>query len=127
MTKFKVVIIDDEPIAIEVIKELVNQLTTDLLVMGTATNGVDAVQRITALQPDILFMDVDIPLMNGIEVMEKFPNSSFQLIFTTGFESQALKKAKHKAVDFLLKPIDPAEFLAAVEKARKKIHSNNEP
>lgn len=122
MTKLKVVIIDDEPIAVDVIKELVSQLTTDLEVVGTATNGVDAVERIKTLKPDMLFMDVDMPLMNGIEVMEKFPNGSFQLIFTTGFESPALKKAKHKAVDYLLKPIDPVEFLAAVEKARKELN-----
>jgi two-component system LytT family response regulator len=121
MRQINVVIIDDEPIAIEVIKELVNHLTTDLSVVGTATNGVDAVQKIKSLQPDLIFMDVDMPLMNGIEVLEKFPNRHFELIFTTGFESQALKKVVHKAVAFLLKPIDPAEFVAAVEKARKKI------
>lgn len=115
------VIIDDEPIAIEVIKELVNQLTTDLTVLGTATNGVDAVQKIKALQPDLIFMDVDMPLMNGLEVLEKFPARRFQLIFTTGFESQGLKKVVHEAVAYLLKPIDPAEFLTAVEKARRQL------
>jgi two-component system, LytTR family, response regulator len=121
MQQINVVIIDDEPIAVEVIKELVSYLTTDLVVVGTATNGVDAVQKISSLKPDLLFMDVHMPLMNGIEVLEKLPDHNFQLIFTTGYESEALKNARHKAIDFLFKPIDPDEFLAAVDKARKKL------
>ena len=121
MQKINVIIIDDDPIAVEVIKELISYLTTDLVVVGTATNGVDAVEKISSLKPDLLFMDVEMPLMNGIEVLKQLPYQNFQLIFTTGYESEALKNTSHKAVDFLLKPIDPDEFLASVDKARKKL------
>ena len=120
MKQMKVAIVDDEPIAVEVIKELVKVLSPDLNVVGTATNGIDAVKLIKELKPDLVFMDVNMPLMNGAEVVEKLNLQDFQLIFTTGFESETMKKIKHHAVDYLLKPIDPDEFLAAVEKARKK-------
>ena len=123
MHPIKVVIIDDEPIAIEVIKELVQLLASDLVVEGTATNGRDAVQIISALKPDLVFMDVDMPLMNGMEVLDKLSHQAFQLIFTTGFESPALKKRRNDALAYLLKPVDPAEFVAAVDLARKKINA----
>lgn len=123
----RVLIIDDEPIAIEVIKELAAQLTTDLAIAGTATNGMDAVQKISFLKPDLVFMDVDMPYMNGMEVLKNLSDQEFQTIFTTGFESQELKTMKHEAVDYLLKPIDPAEFLEAVEKVRKKLAANKKP
>ena len=121
MDQMKVVIIDDEPIAVEVIKELISQLTTGLTIAGTATNGVEAVSVIKSADPDLVFMDVDMPLMSGVEVLEKFPARRFLLIFTTGFESQALQRVKHEAVDYLLKPLDPSEFFSAVEKARAQI------
>lgn len=120
MKQMKVAIVDDEPIAIEVIKELVNFFTTDLEVIGTATNGVDALKMINTLKPDLLFMDVNMPLMNGMEVLEKLGRQDFQLILTTGDETEALKHKSSNAVEYLLKPIDPEEFLAAVKKARKK-------
>ena len=121
MNPIKVVIIDDEPIAIEVIKELVHHLANDLVVEGTATNGVDAVHLISTVKPDLVFMDVDMPLMNGIEVLDKLSYQSFLLVFTTGFESYALKKRRQDAIAYLLKPVDPAEFVAAVDLAREKM------
>jgi two-component system LytT family response regulator len=125
MKQIRVMIVDDEPIAIEVIRELVNYLTPDLMVEGTATNGMDALKQISVLKPDLVFMDVDMPLMNGLEVLEKVPDRSFQLIFTTGFESHAIKNLKHEVTDYLFKPIDPAEFMTAVEKARVKMKLGN--
>jgi two-component system, LytTR family, response regulator len=123
----RVLIIDDEPIAIEVIKELATQLTADLAIEGTATNGMDAVQKISSLKPDLVFMDVDMPYMNGMEVLKNLSYKEFQTIFTTGFESQELKSLKHEAIDYLLKPIDPAEFLEVVEKVRKKLATQKRP
>ena len=127
MNDIRVVIIDDEPIAIEVIKELIAHLTTGLVVESTASNGIEAVEKIASLKPDLVFMDVDMPLMNGIEVLQKFPDRSFEIIFTTGFESYTLKKMKHEPVDYLLKPIDPDEFITAVQKVRNKMGITNDP
>lgn len=120
MKHIRVLIIDDEPAAIDVIKELCN-LEDDLLIEGTAINGVDAVKAIIKHKPDLIFLDVDMPLMNGMEVIEKLPGKDFEIIFTTGYSDYALKALKLEAVDYLLKPIDPGDFLVAIEKARNKL------
>lgn len=125
MKQIRVIVIDDEPIAIEVIKELILQLTPDLVVDSTATNGLDAVQKITLLKPDLVFLDVDMPLMNGFDVLHRFRDRHFAIVFTTGFESDTLKKLKQESVDYLLKPIDPDEFRDAVSRAKEKMEMAN--
>ena len=121
MAQIRTVIIDDEPAAIDVIKELCRQLTTDVQIEGVAMNGIEAVKTIIHYKPDLVFLDVDMPLMNGIEVIEKLPEKSFKLIFTTGSSAYAFKAIKLEAVDYLLKPIDPADFLIAINKVRSKV------
>lgn len=121
MKLIRTLIIDDEPIGIDVVRALVTELTPDLVIAGTATNGTDAVQAIAALKPDLVFLDVDMPYMNGLEVLQKIPHESVHVIFTTGFEPKKLKFTSDLVCGWLTKPIDPEDFLAVVEKARKKI------
>lgn len=122
MNNIRVIIIDDEPPAVEVIKELIT-FTTDLEVVGVAHNGLKGIQTIIQNKPDLVFLDVDMPMINGLDLMDKIPNKDFEIIFTTGSATHALKAIKMDAVDYLLKPIDPAEFLVAVEKCRIKLQS----
>lgn len=125
MKKIRVVIVDDEPAAIDVIKELSAQLTTEVQIVGVAMNGVEALKSIIQHKPDLVFLDVDLPLMNGMEVVEKLTEKNFRIIFTTGSSEHALKAIKLNAVDYLLKPIDPAEFLVAMEKVRNGLSLKN--
>lgn len=118
MNRIKAVIIDDEPAAIDVIKELSDQLTNDVDISAIAMNGLDGMKAIIEHQPDLVFLDIDMPLMNGMEVIEKLPEKKFKIIFTTGSAAYAFKAIKLEAVDYLLKPIDPADFLIAVNKVR---------
>lgn len=118
MSKIRAVIIDDEPAAIDVIKELCEQLTPDVQIEGTASNGIEAISAIINYQPDLVFLDVDMPLMNGLQVIEKLTQKTFKIIFTTGSAAYAFNAIKFEAVDYLLKPIDPAEFLIAIQKFR---------
>lgn len=121
MNPIRVVIVDDEAVAIEVIQELIAQLTTDVAVAGTARNGYDAIEKITMLKPDLVFMDLDMPLMNGYEVVEKLTFRSFYLVFTTGYTMQEIKKTNGMPTSFLSKPIDPAEFVYTIEHARRHL------
>lgn len=114
MKPIRVIIIDDEPIAIEVIQELIAQLAPDLIVAGTAREGVEAVEKIDALQPDLVFMDVDMPLLNGYEVVQNLSFRSFYLVFTTGYETIPPGTIGGIVTSSLSKPIDPAEFLDVV-------------
>ena len=123
MKFIRTMIIDDEPIGIDVIKTLITELTTDLVLVGTATNGTDALQTITTLKPDLVFLDIDMPYMNGLEVLQKIPNQSVHIVFTTGFEPRKLRLSSDLVCGWLTKPIAPEYFLAVVEKARKKIYA----
>jgi len=125
MSKIRAVIVDDELAAIDVIRELSQQLTTDVQIAAIATNGLDAMKAIMEHEPDLVFLDIDMPLMNGLEVMEKLPQKKFKIVFTTGSAAYAFKAIKLEAVDYLLKPIDPAEFLIAINKVRSLIAKNN--
>ncbi len=123
MKPIRTVIVDDEPAAVEVIQMLLQEFSTDIQLEGTAKNGLEAVQLISRCKPDLVFLDVDMPVMNGFQVLEKFPGTNFEVIFTTGSSEHALKALKVKAIDYLLKPIDPADFILAVEQARNQIVS----
>jgi two-component system LytT family response regulator len=121
MKPIKTVIVDDEPAAVEVIQMLLQEFSEDIILEGTARNGLEAIQLISRCKPDLVFLDVDMPVMNGFQVLEKFPGMHFEVIFTTGSSEHALKALKVKAIDYLLKPIDPADFILAVEQARNLI------
>lgn len=121
MKPIRTVIVDDEPAAVEVIQMLLQEFSTDIELEGVAKNGLEAVQLISRCKPDLVFLDVDMPVMNGFQVLEKFPGANFEVIFTTGSSEHALKALKVKAIDYLLKPIDPADFILAIEQVRNQI------
>jgi two-component system, LytTR family, response regulator len=124
MKAIRTVIVDDEPAAVNVIKALLRQFAPDLELAGVAENGLEAIKVITAARPNLIFLDVDMPVMNGLQVLEKLPEKNFAVIFTTGSSEYALKALKLNAIDYLLKPIDPADFMIAVEKAREHLSAN---
>jgi len=126
MKKLKVLIADDEQAAVDVIRELLTQFAPEAELAGIAMNGLEAIQIISREQPDIVFLDVDMPVRNGLMVLEKFPNRSFKVIFTTGSERHALDALKLQAIDYLLKPIDPADFIIAMDKARNALKIGSE-
>lgn len=121
MNPIKAVIIDDEPVAIEVLQELARLLARDLEIVATAADGISALRVISHTRPDLLFLDIDMPYLNGMELVEKLQPRPPAVIFTTGSSGYALKALKLEAVDYLLKPIDPSDFALAVEKARNKL------
>ena len=125
MNQIKALIIEDEYAAVDVIKLLLNQFASDIVVAGYANNGLDALQKIADIKPDLIFLDVDMPQLNGIEVIHRSLSREFEIIFTTGSTSHALHAIKLDAADYLLKPIGPADFIIAIEKARKRINVKN--
>jgi two-component system LytT family response regulator len=119
MKQLRAVIIDDEPAAIQVITELVAQLTEDVIIEDVAANGVEGIKKILAIKPDLVFLDIDMPLKNGLQMLDMLGTPEFELIFTTGSAAYAMQAVKLRAVDYLLKPIDPADMLIAIDKVRK--------
>ena len=117
----RVLIVDDEPLARKGV-ELRLRTQSDVELVGMCTNGRQAVQRITELQPDLVFLDIQMPLMSGIEVLRSIPDEvQPAIIFLTAYDEHALEAFEVQALDYLLKPIDDRRFVAALERARKLI------
>lgn len=121
MKPIRTLIIDDEPAAIEVIATLAAEFTPDILVSGTASNGLKALQLINELQPELVFLDIDMPGLNGLQLLEQQSATAFLTIVTTGSSSHALQALKLSVVDYLLKPIDVVEFITSVDKVRQRM------
>ena len=118
----KVVIIDDEAAGRQLIKEYLSEFK-DLILLGEANNGVDAVKLINEFKPDLVFLDIQMPGMTGFDVLthlEELP----QIIFSTAYDQYALKAFEVHAVDYLLKPYTKARFKIAVEKSNQNSDSN---
>jgi two-component system LytT family response regulator len=83
-------------------------------------NAADALHAIRQYTPDLLFLDVEMPGMNGFEMLEQLPAVNFEIIFTTSYDQYALKAIRFSAIDYLLKPIDEAELKTAVQKVIRR-------
>ncbi|MEI6184378.1 MAG: response regulator [Bacteroidota bacterium] len=110
----KCVIIDDEPLARMVIKEYL-QTYTEIEVVQECNDGFEGVKAIQQVQPDLIFLDIQMPKINGFEMLELIDNPP-QVIFTTAFEEYAIKAFEAHAVDYLLKPFSKERFDKALQK-----------
>jgi two-component system LytT family response regulator/two-component system response regulator LytT len=122
MTELKAVLVDDEALAREELGFLLGQLG-GVEVVGQAGNGLDAVEAIDRLQPDVVFLDVQMPGLTGFEVARRLLDNEAgaQIVFVTAFDQHAIEAFEVNAVDYLLKPVDPSRLDTAVQRARRRI------
>jgi two-component system LytT family response regulator len=115
----KVLIVDDEPLARQVVRMLV-QTDRELTVAGECS-GIDAVEHIERLRPDILFLDVQMPEVDGFDVLERVGADTVPaVVFVTAFDEYALRAFEVHALDYLLKPFDDPRFFAALARAKER-------
>jgi two-component system, LytTR family, response regulator len=112
----KAIIVDDEPYCCESLTALLERYCPEVNVCGVFNNGADALKSIRQQPPDLVFLDVEMPKMNGFEMLEQLSSVDFDLIFTTSYDKYALKAIRFSAIDYLLKPIDREELQKAVQK-----------
>ncbi len=112
----KAFIVDDEPLARELVKKHL-QKHTDILLVGEANDGFEALKLIPEVKPDLLFLDIQMPKINGFELLELLSENP-AVIFTTAFDEFALKAFEVNALDYLLKPFSEERFDSAVSKKR---------
>ncbi len=122
----KAIIIDDETRVIHIITKLLKSEAPDVELIATAGDIDSGSKAISTFVPDLLFLDIQLPDGTGFDLLKKLNTISFKLIFITAHEEYAIKAIKCSAIDYLLKPIDPDEFYAAVDKARKQIIQEEE-
>ena len=121
-TNLRVVIVDDEPLARAVIREYL-QAHADVQVVAECGNGFEAVKAMSELSPDLMFLDVQMPKLNGFEVVELL-GRDVPVVFTTAYDQYALRAFEVHAVDYLLKPFDELRFSEALSRARARIQSH---
>jgi two-component system, LytTR family, response regulator len=119
-TMIKTIIIDDEQHCITTLQWTLQEYCKDVKVTATAHNGTDAILLINVHQPDLIFLDVEMPIMNGIDMLLHFDDIKFNVVFTTAYDQYAVKAIKLNALDYLLKPIDKDDLIAAVNKVKNK-------
>lgn len=112
----KAVIVDDEPYSCESLVTLLERYCPAVKVADICYSGEDALKAIKEQQPQIVFLDIEMPKMNGFEMLEKIPEINFEIIFTTSYDQYAIKAIRFSALDYLLKPVDREELQKAVQK-----------
>jgi two-component system, LytTR family, response regulator len=118
----KALIVDDEIHCLDTMAILIGDYCPGVQVMEQCNSAKMALAAIARYQPDLIFLDIEMPLMNGFEMLEEFEEIPFAVIFTTSYNQYAIKAIRFSALDFLLKPIDPKELVAAIYKIQTQKH-----
>ena len=118
MKEFRTLVIDDERLAREELKSVLSEIL-EINVIGEAQNGDEALKLIKSETPDLIFLDINMPEMNGFEMLKKLDEIP-KVIFVTAYDEYALKAFEVNALDYLLKPIDPERLAEAIEKLKKE-------
>ncbi|MCU0380771.1 MAG: LytTR family DNA-binding domain-containing protein [Chitinophagaceae bacterium] len=118
----KAVIIDDELHCLDTLSIQLSDYCKDVEVVATCLSAREGMEAIDRFAPELVFLDIEMPGMNGFEMLMQYKQVPFSVIFTTSYNQYAIKAIKFSALDYLLKPVDPKELAEAVEKIRMKQH-----
>jgi CheY-like chemotaxis protein len=123
-TKIRTLLVDDQLSALAVLQDIL-RYEPDVQIIGTASSGRDAIRAINQLAPDLVFLDVEMPEVDGFAVIagiaaEKMP----MIVFVTAREECALKGYEAEALDYVVKPWQPTRLHSAVERVRRRIHNH---
>lgn len=119
--KYKCILIDDEEKVRRVLKMKLEQYCPDLEIIAEAETAQEGYEAISSLKPDLIFLDISMPGESGFDLLERFDEVNFDIIFVTGYNEYALEALKLSAVDYLLKPVKTESLIQACEKAKVKI------
>jgi two-component system LytT family response regulator len=118
----KAILIDDEPYSCEVLAAMLEADCPQVQIAAICKNGEEGLVAIGKHSPDVVFLDVEMPKLNGFEMLEQLGQIDFHIIFTTSYDQYALKAIRFSALDYLLKPVDREELKKAVKKVEQRQH-----
>jgi two-component system, LytTR family, response regulator len=122
----RALVVDDETLARQLMIEHLNKVP-NIEVIGQAANGFEAVKLAEELTPDVIFLDIQMPKLSGFEVLELLGERAPAVVFCTAFDEFALRAFEVHAVDYLLKPVEPARLTAAVERVAERLANRTPP
>ena len=112
----KAIIIDDEMHCRKTLEILLKEYCPDVQLVKQCADARTGLEAIKKFKPDLVFLDIEMPHMNGFEMLQQFSEIPFAVVFTTSYDQYAIKAFRFSALDYLLKPVEPKELLAAVHK-----------
>ncbi len=120
----KTLIIDDEALARSRLRRLLTAYTETITIIGEATNGEEGAELINLLKPDVIFLDIEMPMLNGFEMLGKLKFHPI-VIFATAYDQYAIRAFEENSIDYLLKPIEAERLAKTIQKLEKNIIKNN--
>ncbi len=120
MNTLRAILIDDEENSLNSLKVKIQQHCPNVEVIATCSKSADGLEAVNKMHPDLLFLDIEMPLMNGFVLLKNLEFKDFELIFVTAFDHYAIKAIQASALDYLMKPVSPEALKAAVERAFEK-------
>jgi two-component system LytT family response regulator len=115
------ILIDDERMSLELLNMKLQKVAPDIEILATYQKPEDAIIGIRQHKPDVIFLDIEMPKMNGFDLLDQFEHHNFEVIFTTAYSQYAIEAIRQSAVDFLLKPIREVELSNAIERLKQKL------
>jgi len=115
------IILDDEEIALKALEEKLGKYCPDVQVLKIFSNPKVALEELEDLKPDLIFLDIEMPRINGFNFLKKAGRLEFEVIFTTAYSQYAIEALRLSALDFLLKPIDPKELVNSITRLKEKL------
>ncbi len=123
---YRAIIIDDESFSRQQLRLGLEDQALPIDIVAEANNGVEGLRQIEIHQPDLVFLNIEMPEMNGFEMLQKIKNPTFYIIFITSFDKYAIKAIRFSALGYLLKPIEQDELCAALQRFEQKSMMNFE-
>jgi two-component system, LytTR family, response regulator len=114
--RLKTIIIDDEEECLDVLQIILQRHCPQVDIVARASNGLQGLKAILTHEPDLVFLDIEMPRMDGFQMLEAIETIDFTLVFTTAYDRFALRAFKFSAFDYLLKPIDELEIMNTIQK-----------
>jgi two-component system LytT family response regulator len=116
----KAIIIDDEVHCIDTLSMLLKEYCPEVKVIEQCHSAKQGLEAIKNNMSDLVFLDIEMPSMNGFEMLEQFSQVPFAVIFTTSYDQYAIKAIRYSALDYLLKPVEPKELIAAIHRVQQQ-------
>ena len=127
MTRIRTLLVDDERLARRGL-ELGLAAAPDVEIVGECENGREAIEQIAALAPDLMFLDIQMPGLSGFDVLARLPQDSMPVVvFVTAFDRYAIDAFEARALDYLLKPVDPVRLASAIERLEHRAETESPP
>lgn len=121
----RAILVDDEANSLSALKQKLIEHCPQVDIIGSYTKPAECIEAINTLKPDLLFLDIEMPGINGFNLLQQLEYKEFELVFVTAYDHYAIKAIRFSALDYLVKPVDIEELKGSVERAEQKKNNNS--